>query len=291
MAGRVVLMTGATSGIGKEAAAELAKQGATLLAVSRDRTRGEAAADEIRRRSGGGAVELFLADLSSQASVRELAGAVRARHGRLHVLINNAGLLNLQRRTTADGIEETFALNHLAPFLLTNLLLDRLLASAPARIVNVASAAHTFGRIDFANLQGTSGETAGYNGMRAYATSKLENVLFTYELARRLKGMGTTGVTANCVHPGGVDTGLWRDMKGSLRLLMAAMRPFLLTPARGADPLIHLASSPELAGVTGQYFYRRKPRRSSAASRDPGLAARLWEVSAALAPLLSEDQS
>jgi NAD(P)-dependent dehydrogenase (short-subunit alcohol dehydrogenase family) len=280
MAGRVVLMTGATSGIGKEAAVELARQGATLLAVSRDRVRGEAAAAEIRRRSGSGAVELFLADLSSQASIRELAGAVRARHGRLHVLINNAGILNLRRRTTVDGIEETFALNHLAPFLLTNLLLDRLAASAPARIVNTASAAHKFGRIDFANLQGE----AGYEGLRAYATSKLENVLFTDELARRLEGMGATGVTANCVHPGGVDTGLWRDMKGSLRLLLAAMRPFLLSPARGAEPLIHLASSPDLAGVTGQYFHRRKPRRSSAASRDPALAARLWEVSAALAP-------
>jgi NAD(P)-dependent dehydrogenase (short-subunit alcohol dehydrogenase family) len=280
MRDRVVLMTGATSGIGKEAAVELAKQGATLLAVSRSRDRGEAAADEIRRRSGGGTVELFLADLSSQASIRELARTVGARHGRLHVLINNAGLLNLRRQTTVDGIEETFALNHLAPFLLTNLLLDRLIASAPARIVNVASAAHKFGRIDFADLQGE----AGYKGMRAYADSKLENVLFTYELARRLKEMGTTGVTANCLHPGGVDTGLWRDMTGFLRIVMAAMRPFLLTPASGAEPLIHLASSPELAGVTGQYFHRMKPRRSSAASRDPRLAARLWEVSAALAP-------
>jgi NAD(P)-dependent dehydrogenase (short-subunit alcohol dehydrogenase family) len=284
MAGRVVLITGATSGIGKEAAVGLAKQGATLLAVSRDRARGEEAVAEIRRRSGSGAVELLLADLSSQASIRELARAVRARHDRLHVLVNNAGILNLQRQMTVDGMEETFALNHLAPFLLTNLLLDRLVASAPARIVNVASAAHKFGRIDFGNLQGTSGDAAGFKGMRAYADSKLENVLFTAELARRLKEMGTTGVTANCVHPGGVDTGLWRDMTGFLRIVLIAMRPFLLTPARGAEPLIHLASSPGLAGVTGQYFHRRKPRRSSAASRDPALAARLWEASAALAP-------
>jgi retinol dehydrogenase-14 len=286
MRDRVVLMTGATSGIGREAAVELARQGATILAVSRDRDRGEAAAAEIRRRAGSGAVELFLADLSSQASIRELARAVRARHDRLHVLINNAGLLNLRRQTTVDGFEETFALNHLAPFLLTNLLLDRLAAGAPARIVNVASAAHKLGRIDFADLQGER----GFKGMRAYADSKLENVLFTYELARRLKEMGMTGVTANCVHPGGVDTGLWRDMTGFLRIVMAAMRPFLLTPAQGAEPLIHLASSPELAGVSGQYFHRMKPRQSSAASRDRALSARLWEVSAALAPV-SENQS
>jgi len=280
MRDRVVLMTGATSGIGKEAAIALAQQGATLLAVSRDRARGEAAVAEIRRRSGSGAVELFLADLSSQASVRELARAVLARHDRLHVLINNAGTLNLRRQTTVDGFEETFALNHLAPFLLTNLLLDRLLASAPARIVNVASAAHKYGRIDFDDLQGER----GFKGLRAYADSKLANVLFTHELARRLEERGAAGMTANSVHPGGVDTNIWRDMTGLLRLLILAMRPFLLSAARGAEPLIHVASSPQLDGVTGQYFHRMKPRRSSAASRDPALAARLWEVSAALAP-------
>jgi NAD(P)-dependent dehydrogenase (short-subunit alcohol dehydrogenase family) len=281
MKDRVVLMTGATSGIGRETAVELARRGAAVLAVSRDRARGEAAAEEIRRRSGSGSVELFLADLSSQASIRELARAVRARHDRLHVLVNNAGIINLRRRTTVDGLEETFAVNHLAPFLLTNLLLDRLSAGAPARIVNVASAAHKFGRVDFTDLQGE----AAFKGLRAYADSKLDNVLFTYELARRLEERGLTGVTANCVHPGGVDTGIWRGMTGFLRLAMAAMRPFLLTPARGAEPLIHLASSPELSGVTGRYFHRMKPRRSSAASRDRALAARLWEASAALAPV------
>lgn len=285
MTDRVVLITGSTSGIGKEAAVELAKQGATVLAVGRDRARGEAAAEEIKARSGSGAVELFLADLSSQASVRELAREVRGRHGRLHVLLNNAGTLNLRRRTTVDGLEETFALNHLAPFLLTNLLLDLLVASAPARIVTVASAAHEYGRIDFDDLQGER----DYKGLRAYANSKLENVLFTYELARRLEGAGPkergiTGVTANCVHPGGVKTNIWRDMSGFLRVLLAVIHPFLLTPARGAEPLIHLASSPALAGVTGRYFHRMKPKRSSPASRDPAVAARLWEASAALAP-------
>jgi NAD(P)-dependent dehydrogenase (short-subunit alcohol dehydrogenase family) len=270
-------MTGSTSGIGKEAAVELARRGATVLAVSRDRARGEAAAAEIRSRSGNGAVELLLADLSSQAAVRALAREVRARHDRLHVLINNAGVLNLQRRTTVDGFEETFALNHLAPFLLTNLLLDLLTASAPARIVNVASAAHTWGRVDFADLQ--SGRA--FNGLRAYADSKLENVLFTYELARRLEG---TGVTANCVHPGGVKTHIWRDMSGFLRIVIAAISPFLLSSAKGAEPLIHLAAAPELEGVSGRYFHRMKARKSSPASYDRGTAARLWAASAALAP-------
>jgi retinol dehydrogenase 14 len=286
MRGQAVLLTGATSGIGKAAAVELARRGATVLAVSRDRARGEAAVDEIRRRSGSGSVELFLADLSSQAAIRELAREVHARHDRLHVLVNNAGTLNLRRKTTVDGFEEMFALHHLAPFLLTHLLLDLLLASAPARIVNVSSAAHKIGRIDFSDLQ----SERDFQGLRAYAGSKLENVLFTYELARRLKASGATGaigaggVTVNSVHPGGVDTNIWRDMTGVRRLLMAAMRPFMLSPARGAEPVVHLASSPELAGVSGLYFHRGKPRLSSPASRDLELAARLWEASAALAP-------
>jgi retinol dehydrogenase 14 len=277
MQGRVVLITGSTSGIGKVTALELAQQGATVLAVSRDRARGEATVAELRSRAGGGAAELFVADLSSQEEVRRLAREVRARHERLHVLVNNAGAIFRTRRATADGLEGTFALNHLAPFLLTHLLRDLLQASAPARVVTVASAAHRFARIDFDDLQGER----RYRWARAYAQSKLANVLFTYELARRLEG---TGVTANCLHPGGVATGLWRESRGFVRALLWLGRPFMLGPERGAETMIYLAAAPEVEGVSGRYFVRKEEQRSSAASYDRDTAARLWDVSAALAP-------
>jgi retinol dehydrogenase-14 len=273
LAGRTVLVTGATGGIGKATAAGLAAMGAHLAITGRDPGRGEAAAREIRT-AGDGRVDVFVADLSSQADVRRLADEVLQRLPRLDVLVNNVGGYWNTRHVTADGLERTFALNHLAPFLLTNLLLDRLKESAPARVVTVSSHAHTGGRIDFDDLQGER----SYSGARAYNQSKLANVLFTYELARRLQG---TSVTANALHPGVVRTSFGaEDPAGIQRLLVPLIRPFMKSPARGAATSIHVASAPELDQVTGTYFARSKPRRSSERSYDEAAAARLWRVSA-----------
>jgi NAD(P)-dependent dehydrogenase (short-subunit alcohol dehydrogenase family) len=272
MTGRTVLVTGATGGIGKATAVGLAAMGAHLAITGRDRDRTEAAAREIRA-AGGGPVDVFVGDLSAQAEVRRLAAEVLERLARLDVLVNNVGGYWNSRHVTADGLERTFALNHLAPFLLTNLLLDRLTKSAPARVVTVASNAHSMGRIDFDDLQGAR----SYSGSRAYDQSKLANVLFTYELARRLQG---TPVTANAVHPGMVNTSFGaEDPGGTQRLLVPFIRPFMKSPARGAATSIHVASAPELEHVTGRYFANSKPKRSSERSHDEAVAARLWRVS------------
>jgi NAD(P)-dependent dehydrogenase (short-subunit alcohol dehydrogenase family) len=272
MTGRTVLVTGATAGIGKATALGLAAMGAHLAITGRDHGRTEAAAREIRA-AGGGPVDVFVADLSAQSEVRRLAAAVLQRLSRLDVLVNNVGGYWDTRHVTADGLEHTFALNHLAPFLLTNLLLDRLKASAPARVVTVASHAHTMGRIDFDDLQGAR----SYSGARAYNQSKLANVLFTYELARRLQG---TSVTANALHPGVVRTSFGaEDPAGVQRLLVPLIRPFMKSPARGAATSVHVASAPELEQVTGRYFANSKPKRSSERSYDEVVAARLWRVS------------
>jgi NAD(P)-dependent dehydrogenase (short-subunit alcohol dehydrogenase family) len=270
---KTCLLTGATSGIGRVAALEIARLGARLFVVGRDRARGEAAVREIREQSGNGKVDLLLADLSSQQSIRGLAGEFLARGEPLHVLVNNAGVFALSRSLTVDGIETVFAVNHLGYFLLTNLLLDRLQQSAPARIVNVASDAHGWGTIDFDDLGGER----SYRWMRIYGRSKLANILFTYELARRLEG---SGVTVNCLHPGAVATRLGAQNGAIARFLIGLLRPFLRTPEAGADTVIHLAASPELEGVTGKYFVDRREGRSSRESRDPAVARRLWEVSA-----------
>jgi NAD(P)-dependent dehydrogenase (short-subunit alcohol dehydrogenase family) len=275
MTGKRVLVTGANTGIGKWTAIGLARLGASIVLHARSAEKGRAAQDEVRRMGGSDAVELVLADFSSLAAVRRLAAEVLERFPRIDVLVNNAGLIVGKRAESADGFELTLAVNHLAPFLLTNLLLERIVDSAPARIVNVASRAHLRGAIDFDDLDSRH----GYEGMKAYSRSKLANILFTRELARRLEG---TRVTANCLHPGVVrsDFGADGDLRGVMRVGWAVMQPFLLSPEQGADTSIWLASSPEVAGTSGEYFDRRRVARTSSRAQDDAAAARLWRVSA-----------
>lgn len=278
MGGRTVLVTGGTSGIGRATALGLAGLGAHIAITGRDRERTEDAAREIRA-VGGGRVDVFVADLSSQSQVRRLADEVLRSLSRIDVLLNNVGGYWNTPHATADGLERTFAVNHLAPFLLTNLLLDRLKQNARARVVTVSSHAHATGRINFDDLQGER----SYSGARAYDQSKLANVLFTYELARRLP---TSDVTANALHPGVVNTSFGAEDPGGVqRLLVPFMRPFMKAPAQGAATSIHLASAPDLDQVTGCYFANGKLKRSSERSYDEAAAARLWEVSAALVDL------
>jgi retinol dehydrogenase 14 len=278
---KTILVTGATSGIGLEAAVELARRGAKVVLVGRDAARTEAARTAVVSRSGAaaGAVTSLPCDFSSQASIRALAASFRERHDRLHVLVNNAGGVNKSRTLTVDGIETTFAVNHLGYFLLTNLLLDLLTASAPARVVVVASLGHRRGTMDFDDL----GFERGYGIMRAYGRSKLGNVLFANELARRLQG---TGVTSNSLHPGGVATNIWSGAPGWAKPLIALLvRPFLVSAEAGGATIVQLAASPELEGVTGRYFERQREVRPSRAARDAALAARLWDVSARMVGL------
>ena len=283
MAGRTVLVTGDTSGIGRATAAGLAAMGARVAITGRDRARAESAAREIRP-VGGGPVDVFVADMSSQSEVRRLAAEVLQACPRIDVLVNNVGGYWSTRHVTADGLERTFALDHLAPFLLTDLLLGRLKASGHARVVTVASGAHAMGRIDFDDLQGER----SWSGSRAYSQAKLANVLFTYELARRLQG---STVTANALHPGVVRTSFGAEDPGvAQKLLVPLLRPFLKTPAQGAATSIHLASAPGLEHVTGLYFASSKPKRSSKASYDEKVAARLWQVSTDLVGSTTTDE-
>jgi retinol dehydrogenase-14 len=278
MGEKVCLITGATSGIGKATAMGLANMGASVVMVGRDRGRGEAAMAEIKEMSGNASVDLMLADVSSQEEIRRLADEFKEAYPRLDVLINNAGVFRSKRITTADGIEMTFAVNHLAYFLLTNLLLDVLKASAPSRIVNVSSGDHSNATIDFDDLQGEK----GYKGAKAYSQSKLATVLFTYELARRLEG---TGITANCLHPGVVGTNLGSGVSGVFGFMVRALTPLMLSPEKGAETSIYLASSPEVESLSGRYFVKKAEARSSDVSYDERLARRLWEVSAELTNL------
>jgi NAD(P)-dependent dehydrogenase (short-subunit alcohol dehydrogenase family) len=279
MTGKTVLITGGTGGIGKAAAVGLASMGARVGITGRDRARAELAAAAIVRESGNPAVDVFVGDLSSQAEVRRLADEVLAAYPRLDVLLNNVGGFWAHRHVTADGLEHTFALNHLAPFLLTSLLLERLEASAPARVVTVSSGAQSLGRIDFEDLMGEG----TYSGQRAYNQSKLANVMFTYELAKRLEG---TGVTATVLHPGMTSTGFGaEDTARGWRPIIAVMRLFMKKPEQGAETSVYLASSPGAEGLTGQYFANRTPRKSHAASYDTATTTRLWEVSADLVGL------
>src|SRR5438093_1520988 len=273
--GRVCVVTGASSGIGRATAQALARLGATLALVCRDRGRGEETLAALRAESSAAAVALFLADLSSRTEIRRLAAELGERYPAIHVLVNNAGVINLRRSTTVDGIETVFAVNHLAYFLLTHLLVARLPASAPARIVNVASDAHRFGRIDLGDL----GHARRYRAMRVYGTSKLANILFTYELARRLEG---TGVTANCLHPGAVATRLGQNNGRLATAVTKLLRPFFRTPEQGAATAIYLASSPAVEGVSGKYFVDCREARSSSVAYDESLARRLWDASARL---------
>jgi NAD(P)-dependent dehydrogenase (short-subunit alcohol dehydrogenase family) len=277
MQGKICMVTGANSGIGKATAMGLAEMGATVVMVSRDLARGKAAQSEIKAKSGNDAVDLLLADLSSQQSIRQLAEDFKQRYSQLHVLINNAGMSSLRRRETVDGLEVTFAVNHLAPFLLTNVLLDVIKASAPSRIINVSSDAHEAGYIKMDDLQSEK------KYMRAYGQSKLALVLFTYELARRLQG---TGVTANCLHPGFVATNFGQNGTGPLgRGVIKFLSRFGMSPEEGAKTSIFLATSPEVEGVTGKYFVKSIPKRSAPITYDETLQRQLWEESARLVKL------
>lgn len=281
MNGKICLVTGASSGIGKATALGLAKMGATVVMVCRDANKGQAALSEIKRKSGNNSVDLLLADLSSQEAIRRLASEYKSKYQQLHVLINNAGVYYTKRHVTVDGLEAMFAVNYLARFLLTNLLLDIIKRSAPARIINVAGAYHAKGKINFDDLQGEK----DFDGQRANHQSKLADVLFTYELGRRLEG---TGVTVNCLHPGMVVTDLIdkdKDFPVFFKYLYKLSRPLMKSPARGAATSLYLASSPEVEGISGQYFVNKKISPSSPDSHDPQLAQRLWAVSEKLAKL------
>jgi NAD(P)-dependent dehydrogenase (short-subunit alcohol dehydrogenase family) len=282
LAGRTCLVTGATSGIGRAAAGGLARLGASLVLLCRDRARGEAASAEIRRGTGAD-VSLLVADLSSQAEIRRAAREFLASGRPLHVLLNNAGVVLMRRSETVDGIETTFAVNHLGYFLLTRLLEARLRESAPARIVNVASDAHHYagGRLDFDDLE----SRRRYRVMQVYGKSKLANILFTRELARRLAG---SGVTANCLHPGFVGSNFGKNNGPLGRLSMTLLRPFARSPEKGAETAVWLCASPELQGTSGEYFFDRRPRRPHASAWSDEDARRLWETSermTALAPV------
>ena len=276
--GKTVLITGASSGIGFHAALDLAKLGARVAMVGRDPVRSEAAARELRTRTGSKDVSLFLCDFASQAAVRQLADAFRASYDRLDVLVNNAGGVNKTRTITVDAIETTFAVNHLASFLLTNLLLD-LLPPREARIVTVASVGHQQGTLNFDDI----GFERGYSLMRAYSRSKLANVLFSNELARRLAG---TGVTSNSLHPGSVDTRIWSGAPlWAKPLIQLVFRPFFITAAQGGSYVVRLAVQPELSAVSGKYFDKSKMTAPSALAADEALARRLWDVSASMVKL------
>ena len=276
MDGRTVVITGANSGVGQATAVALARAGADTVITARHEGRGRRAVADIRRDSGSERVDLVVFDLGDLASVRRGAGQILDRCGRIDVLVNNAGLVLSERTETVDGFEATFGINHLGPFLLTRLLTERLVASAPARVVNVASTAHQGARrgLDFDDLQ----STRHYRGMQAYSRSKLANILFTNELARRLAG---TGATANSLHPGTVASGFARDddAKGFLAFGVKLIKPFILTPEKGARTSVYLASSPEVADVTGQYFVKCRARTPSPAARDEAAGALLWSVS------------
>jgi NAD(P)-dependent dehydrogenase (short-subunit alcohol dehydrogenase family) len=262
-------MTGATAGIGLAAAKELSRRGALLAIVARDPARGQAAADAI-----GGSVDVLHADLSLQASVRALAAEVLSRYPRVDVLVNNAGAVNASRRLTADGIELTWAVNHLAPFLLTTLLLERLRESAPARVVTTSSEAHRPASVPFDDVAGERG--FGPFGFGRYSESKLANILFTRELAKRLDG---SGVDAFCFHPGFVASGFNRNNGALLSLGMTLVKPFARSPEKGAETLVWLADSPEPDGQSGSYFTDCREVQPSAAARDGDAARRLWELS------------
>jgi NAD(P)-dependent dehydrogenase (short-subunit alcohol dehydrogenase family) len=276
--GKFCMVTGANSGIGKVVSRELARMGANVIMVCRNESKGEAARSEVRGAAASSdSVELMLADLSSLASVRKLADEYRSKFDGLDVLVNNAGLIIGGRRVTPDGLEETFVVNYLSHFLLTNLLLDLLVKSAPSRVVNVTSSAHYSGHMDFDDLQGTK----RYGAMRAYCQSKLAQVLFTHELSRRVKDKG---VTVNCVHPGAVRTS-WGDEAGVLGLGIRLARPFMISPERGAETVVYLASSPRVSDVSGEFFSKKKAQRSSEESYSDEEARRLWDESMKLSGL------
>jgi retinol dehydrogenase 12 len=279
MKDRICLVTGANTGLGLETARGLARRGATVVMTARDVDKGRAAVEEVRRTSDNDDVELLELDLASTASVRRAAASFLDRHDALHLLVNNAGLVLSERRTTDDGFEATFGVNHLGHFLLTWLLLDRLKASAPSRVINVASDVHRASRgLDFDDLQR---ERRRYIGFAAYNDSKLANVLFTRELARRLDD---SGVVVHAVHPGAVKSGFARDgdTRGWFKVLVDVGSPFMITPEQGARTTLYVATSDDAGQTTGEYWYKRKRRTPSGPARDAAAARRLWDVSVAL---------
>jgi NAD(P)-dependent dehydrogenase (short-subunit alcohol dehydrogenase family) len=277
MTGRVCVVTGANRGIGRATAEGLAGLGARVVLVCRRKEDGESVAREIATRAAG-VPEVVTADLSSQVSIRQAAGYIQGRYPSLHVLINNAGVIPPRREVTVDGLEMQFAVNHLAYFLLTNLLLPPLRAGSPSRIINVSSGAHTQANLDFEDLQAQR----DYQAKTVYSRSKLANILFTYELSRRLAG---TGVTANCLNPGVVATKMLADYMGVPVAGPALSRRFGATPEEGAETSIYLAASPEVESVTGKYFEHKRPAASSRESHDEAVARRLWEISSSLTGL------
>ena len=279
MTGKVCLVTGATAGIGKITAAALAGQGAQLVVHGRNKAKTEVTVQELKDSTGNQQISYLLADFSDLDQVRGLAKNFQDRYEHLHLLVNNAGGFFNKRTPTPYGVELTFLVNHLAPFLLTNLLLDTLKNSAPSRIINVSSEAHRQDQMDFENLDFKK----GYFGIKAYARSKLANILFTYQLARRLEG---TGVTVNALHPGHIATDIWKTNFGLIGpALKRIMGLFSLSPEEGAENSIYLATSPDLEGVNGKYFIKTEPAQSSPISYDEDTARRLWDVSADLTSL------
>ncbi|HEY8681523.1 MAG TPA: SDR family oxidoreductase [Candidatus Dormibacteraeota bacterium] len=271
--GKQVLLTGATNGIGLAAAVELARRGANLAIVARSREKAEEAVRRIKAATPAANVDVLEADLASQASVRQLAAEALERYPKLDVLVNNAGAINTRKQLTDDGIELTWAVNHLAPFLLTTLLEDRLKASAPSRVITTSSDAHQGAHIPFDDLNAE--RSYGLQGFERYGQTKLANILFTLELARRLEG---TGVTAYCLHPGLVNTGFNHNNGFLMGIGMAIVRPFSRTPEKGAETLVWLADSAD-AAPSGAYFHDRKATTPTAAGQDAAAARRLWEIS------------
>jgi retinol dehydrogenase 14 len=270
MKGKVCLVTGANSGIGKATTLELAKQEATVVMVCRDKAKGEKVRTEIIETTGNTSIELLVADLASQKAIHQLVKEFRAKHHKLHVLINNAGLNLSKRSLSENGIEMTFAVNHFAPFLLTHLLLDALEAAAPARVINVTSDMQRPIHLDDLKRE------KAYNQISVYEESKRANALFSYELAQRLQG---SLITVNCMAPGFIRTNLGRDTKGVFKLFLQLVRPFMQSPDHAAEALVYLATSPELAGVSGKYFAGKKEVQSSKVSYDKEAARQLWQFS------------
>jgi NAD(P)-dependent dehydrogenase (short-subunit alcohol dehydrogenase family) len=277
MKNKVCVITGATSGIGKLAAISLAKKGTELVLVCRDTNRAKELIEEIQKLTGNSKVNVLNADLSQQSAIRQVVDEIKKQHPIIDILVNNAGIAVRDRRLSADGIELTFAVNHLAYFLLTNLLLETIKSSAPARIINVSSEAHRNAKLDFDNLQSEK----SFSGFGAYSITKLCNLLFTYELARRLTG---TGVTVNAFHPGYLNTNIFREARSLLRFLV---RLTAGNPQRGADGIAHLATAPELDNVTGKYFKGTQIAQSSPISHNQAAAEKLWEISSRLTNLSS----
>ncbi len=273
MKGKVVVITGATSGIGQVAAEELAGMGARIVQVARDRERGEAAVKRLRERGPGIAHAIYYADLLRISEMKRVAAEIAKAEPRIDVLINNAGALFGSRQVTEDGLECTFALNHVSYFVITDGLRERLAASGPARVVNTSSDAHKGKTLDFDDLQSAK----GYSGFRVYGVSKLCNILFTRELARRLAG---TGVTANCLHPGFVATRFGDQSGGMFSWVIRVAKNFALSPQKGAETLVHLASSPDVAKLTGEYFYKCRPATPTKQAQDDSAAQRLWQETA-----------